>query len=454
MHAHRSHGVLRHPACSDGVKINIGQAFRVAHPSRPRPAEDREITSYVELTKGKHAVGADVNKGIWAYREIDEPGQPFKRRPAVILHSNPFKEGTEATPWVDVIEPNAGYAIYNGDNRSSAQDPFGARGNSLLQKLAPFFIDPEKRKFAPPVLLFVQREIRGNRKGFREFCGYGIPTHYMFRTQRERKSGRYFTNLAVGLTLFGLEAENEKFEWAWIDARRDGSLSADTVLAYAPVAWKLWVRKGSRVLERCRRHIVRRHIISIHEQLASGRDQQLLDRVIRYFARNRHAFEGLASLITQRVLGRRCRRGWVTKRSADGGIDFICRLDLGSEFSRAPLVVLGQAKCQGIRSSIGGRDLARLVARLQRGWLGVFVTTGVFSPAAQKELDEDKYPLLLINGQRLARELRLLLSEEGITLDELLKQAVEWYDTHLQPFEPIRILDETLLATMVETGNK
>ncbi len=117
-------------------------------------------------------------------------------------------------------------------------------------------------------------------------------------------------------------------------------------------------------------------------------------------------------------------------------------------------MVLGQAKCQGIRSSIGGRDLARLVARLQRGWLGVFVTTGVFSPAAQKELDEDKYPLLLINGQRLARELRLLLSEEGITLDELLKQAVEWYDTHLQPFEPIRILDETLLATMVETGNK
>jgi len=442
---------------SDSVKIKIGQVFRVMHPSRTASAGVEGIGDYARLTKGRHGVSADVNKGIWGYREVDEPGQSFRRRPAVLLHSNPFKEGTEASPWVDVIRPDAGYAIYNGDNRRSTQNPFQTRGNALLQQLTSFYSDPERRRFAPPVLLFVQCDIDGNRKGFREFCGYGIPVQQMFRTQREQKSGRYFVNVAVELTLFSLEHENEEFDWAWIDARRDGSANADSVLKLAPAAWKLWVREGGAALERCRRHIIRRRIMSVSDQLPLGRESQLLTRVIAYFSKDRHSFEGLASLIAQRVLGMRCRRGWVTKRSGDGGVDFVCRLDLGdldSDFSRAPVVVLGQAKCQGIKRSIGGKDLARVVARLQRGWLGVFVTTGVFSEAAQKELDEDKYPLILINGQRFARELRLLLSEEGISLEDLLRREVTWYDKNLQPFEASRILDETLLGTSVEAPGR
>jgi hypothetical protein len=369
----------------------------------------------------------------------------------VFLHSNPFKEGTEASPWVDIIEPDAGYAIYNGDNRKCTQHPFQARGNTLLQQMSVFYSDPTRRKFAPPVLLFVQRDIDGNRKGFREFCGYGVPSELMFRTQREQKSGQYFTNIAVELTLFSLEHENEEFNWAWIDARRDGSLTADGVLRLAPAAWKLWVRHGVSALDKCRRRIVRRRIVSVREQLSYPEgDRENLEALTRFFAKDQYAFEGLASLIAQRIVGRGCRRGWVTKRSGDGGIDFVCRLDIGSEFSSAPVVVLGQAKCLASRTAIGGRDLARVVARLQRGWLGVFVTTGVFSEPAQKELDEDKYPLILINGQRLARELRVLLNERGSTLEELLRQEVDWYHKRLRAFEPSRILDESVLAAIVE----
>jgi restriction endonuclease Mrr len=90
------------------------------------------------------------------------------------------------------------------------------------------------------------------------------------------------------------------------------------------------------------------------------------------------------------------------------------------------VVVLGQAKCLTTDGSVGGRDLARLVARLQRGWFGVFVTTGVFSTAAQQELYEDRSPVVLINGKRLARELRLILNTEGATLAQLLEREREW----------------------------
>lgn len=328
--------------------------------------------------------------------------------------------------------------------------PFQTRGNALLTRIQDFYANSIIRKFAPPILIFTQREIKGNRTGYREFSGYGIPTRYMLVSQREKISERYFTNLVIEISLFRLDTENEVFDWEWIDRRRDGTLDADSVLKSAPSAWNLWVREGEAAIEKCRRRTARRRIYDKKEQLEYAEaDKTLLREVERYYAASPHAFEGLASLLAERVIGHGCKRGWVTKRCADGGVDFVCRLDLGSEFSSVPVVVLGQAKCQ---ESVGGKDLARLVARLQRGWVGVFVTTGVFSKAAQQELCEDRYPVVLINGKRLARELRILMNTEGITLAELLERERQWYETNLQPLEANRILDSVFFGTRVEFG--
>jgi hypothetical protein len=432
------------------MKIRVGQVFRVSHrPENCTPDSKQTCACYIELTAGKHSSAADVQKGIWAYKDVGEAGQLFRRIPAILLHSNPLKEGSEVAPWVDIIESDLGYAIYNGDNRKSSLRPFDTRGNALLSHVQSFYADPALRKFAPPVLLFTQREIDSNRKGYREFSGYGVPTHYMLVSQREKDSDRYFTNLMVELALFRLDLENEIFDWNWIDCRRNATLTADEVLNSAPSAWKLWVREGEAALEKCRRRVARHRVTSTREQMDySEKDKALVSEVAAYFATCPHAFEGLASLIAERVIGRNCKRGWVTKRSVDGGVDFVCRLDLGASFSRVPVVVLGQAKClSSLSSSVSGRDIARLVARLQRGWIGVFVTTGVFSRSVQEELYEDKYPVIMINGKRLATELRLLLEQEGVSIAELLKQEKNWYENNLQPLEASRILDDTIFGT-------
>lgn len=439
------------------MKISIGQVFRVSHrPESSMLVSTQAFASYIELTAGKHSSAADVQKGIWAYKDVREQGQPFRRIPAILLHSNPLKEGSEVTPWVDIVEPELGYAVYNGDNRKSLVPPFEARGNALLSYAQSYYADPALRKFAPPVLLFTQREVGGNRKGYREFSGYGVPTHYMLVSQREKDSDRYFTNLVVELALFRLDYENELFDWNWIDCRRNGNLTVDEILESAPSAWKLWVREGEAALERCRRRVARHRVVSTSEQLDySDKDKALVSEVAGFYATCPHAFEGFASLIAQRVIGQNCKRGWVTKRSVDGGVDFVCRLDLGAGFSRVPVVVLGQAKCLGsLSSSVSGRDIARLVARLQRGWIGVFVTTGVFSRSVQEELYEDKYPVVMINGKRLATELRLLLEQEGVTLTELLHREKAWYEENLQPLEASRILDDTIFGTRVAFDTK
>jgi len=434
------------------MKIRIGEVFRVSRVRDVAPAPGG-TRSYLDLTRGSHGTSADVNKGIWAYKDISEVGEDRPRTPAVLLHSNPFKEGSDVSPWIDVVEPDLGYAFYNGDNRSSGRPPAEAPGNALLFRLQSMYTDPARRKYAPPVLLFTQEQAAGRRKGYRSFSGYGIPTRYMVVSQRERGTNRYFTNLAVELSLFRLEAEDEKFDWGWIDKRRDAVLTADAVLRSAPLAWRTWVVEGEPAIEKCRRRVARHRVVSKESQLDFPEgDRALLEEVAARFSDDPHAFEGLASLVAQRVIGHGCRRAWVTRRSADGGVDFVCRLDVGSEFSRMAAVVLGQAKCVAPASSVSGRDLARLVARLQRGWFGVFVTTGVFSPATQQELYEDRYPVVLINGKRLARELRTLLVFEGASLLDLLERERRWYELNLRSLDPTRALDDLMFNQQLTVG--
>src|SRR4051812_32784065 len=102
------------------MKIRIGEVFRVSR--TPAHATSSASRSYLELTRGRHGTSADVNKGIWAYKDVTEPSDGRRRTPAILLHSNPFKEGSESTPWVDIVEADLGYAFYNGDNRTSGQN--------------------------------------------------------------------------------------------------------------------------------------------------------------------------------------------------------------------------------------------------------------------------------------------------------------------------------------------
>jgi hypothetical protein len=382
---------------------------------------------------------------MFYYEQFAELGEAFARVPAFIFHSNPYKRGAEVTPWVDIVEPDEGYCLFHGDNRKAGALPLSSRGNARFAEYLDFYTDPRKRKFAPPILVFEQAEYRGMRRGYRQFSGFGIPARYALATQKGPRA-EYFTNLVIELVLFRLDQENEVFSWDWIDNRRDRNMNADAALRFAPASWKEWVRLGDLAVDKCRRFVARQTTVRPSEQIAvSGQERELLNQVCTYYRRKKHDFEGIASFVAQRVLGGQCRRGWVTKRSGDGGVDFVCRLDVGDpadRLSRTSAVVLGQAKCVGPKSEIGGHALARVVARLQRGWIGVFVTTGAFSRAAQAELAQDKYPVVLINGRRLARVLVEVTTQERLTVRELLDRESDWYARHMTNASPTRILED------------
>jgi hypothetical protein len=110
---------------------------------------------------------------------------------------------------------------------------------------------------------------------------------------------------------------------------------------------------------------------------------------------------------------------------------------IGEGFGRA------QIECETPRSPTNGLDVAGTVARLRRGWIGVYVTTSFFSDRTQQEVIDDRYPILLINARRLAEEVRAAAVERGDDrLDALLDEIVDTHGTLTDISDPGQVLFE------------
>ena len=119
--------------------------------------------------------------------------------------------------------------------------------------------------------------------------------------------------------------------------------------------------------------------------------------------------------------------GWITQKSGDRGIDFVARLDFSSHMSALKIVILGQAKCEKPNVPTNGVHIARTVARLKRGWFGVYVTTSFFSKSVQLEVMDDQYPIMLICGKKLAETVGKILFKRGISLEDFLEELDQTY---------------------------
>lgn len=221
----------------------------------------------------------------------------------------------------------------------------------------------------------------------------------------------------------------------------------------APAAWKQWIKEGPIALERVRRRVLRAQISSTANQLprSSSPEETTRDLVYRRYYLRRTWFENVASYVVSSYLRRHFtnyREGWVTPEGSDAGIDFVGRIDLGINFARTQLVVLGQAKCEKPSEPTSGTHIARTVARLRRGWIGAYVTTSYFSESVQREVAADDYPLLMINGMDLARELLSSASEEGFpTVEGLLDFIDARRESMIARRRPEEILRDSVIGS-------
>lgn len=407
---------------------------------------DRTKSTDSELVDGLpnfwHATRSDGLTRPQLERGISPIARAGERVPAVLISSSPHKAGSLTTPWEDRFEPDRGRVRYYGDSRADLPRSPHTPGNLVLlrtfsQQCSPEF---EVRAAAPPLLLFRRRG-----KGFVEFQGVGVIEELRLVTQVEPKSGTPFTNFVAGIVVLDQSAEGEVLDWDWISARRDPERLDTDCLKLAPESWRTWTRDGASALPRLRRSIARMSIVRKEDQLpprGSKADKVLL-AVMEFYKERKAHFEALAEVIAARVLSGETpgtyRMGWITSRGHDHGTDFVGRIDVGTGFSGTSLVVLGQAKCE--RAATSGRDIARTVARLQRGWIGCYVTTSYFSPSVQIEIAEDEFPLVLIHGKRVAEEVLGIMMEDGSSsVTDLLEKIDGTYRARISDRRPDEIL--------------
>lgn len=403
---------------------------------------------------------AQLDHGIDPLTRVNATGGP--RRPAIMIASKPHRAGSDWTPWHDELDPFAGHVRYFGDNKANyREDPSTTSGNrAVLEQFRLHTSDSrEERSAAAPLLIFEGLVHEGREKGFWRFLGLGVLERAERVTQLDRL-GRIFTNYAFDCALLDLSQENLGLSWEWIAARRDPTWSTEAALALAPSAWRRWVDQGSAVIDRVRQSVARNRVLEPSEQRpdAGSPADIALKAVISHYKTGytwtgvgEHRFEGMASEITGGYLGEtgRYRRGWITKRAGDGGVDFVGRLDLGSTESGLKLVVLGQAKCRGGASpATGALDIARTVARLDRGWVGAFVTTGYYTVEAQREVISDRFPMMLINGKQVGDMIVLNAARRGVGVVEYIHQIDSEYDGLLSSRQPAEILAEGLPGSL------
>ena len=429
-------------------KLQIGQIFRTARPYKKDPEVIDGFVNHFAATYTPNQKLALLDSGINTMAPLQ--AVDGARRPAILIRSTPHKIGSHDTPWQDTFDVSNGHIHYYGDNKLPGKPAGSPSGNKALLEAfdAHTATDAKDRLGAPPLIFYRTVPVRGKQKGYIEFNGFGIIRDVQLITQYDRAKNRTFSNYAFNFTVFALKAEDEEFDWGWISARRDKTLSLKQTNALAPASWQQWVKDGARSLEKCRRRVSKLVTLSTAEQqpAKASKEYSTLRDIYSYYDGRKARFEALAAIVTEHVIqenGGDYRMGWITAATSDGGADFYGRLDVGSGFGQAKLIVLGQAKCEGLSSPTGGNHIARTVARLRRGWMGVYVTTSYFSEAVQREIIEDEYPILLINGLKIAQTVLSIIHGGAYTsVQNFLQEVDSQYEEMVRNRRPEELLLE------------
>ena len=410
--------------------------------ARPKSVEPTVIGTYANI----YAATAFSGGKLLPFDSGINPIAPVgavdgKRIPAIVIASSPHKVGRAETPWQDTFEPDRGYVRYFGDNKTPGADPAASKGNRLL--LEQFALHSaakiELRRRAVPLIFFRRTTVDGQPKGYPRFNGFGIIRRAELVVQLDA-SGSSFSNYMFEFVVFTVAPEHEVFNWEWINARRNTGMTTKQTEQTAPRSWRVWVKSGEASLPHVRRDVQRARISRAIDQLPDrgSAGDKLLHDLHKHYEGKGAMFEPIAAWITERRItgeGIYHHHG-VTRASGDRGFDFVGTLELGKGFGAVSLVVLGQAKCESPSTPTNAVHIARTVARLRRGWLGVFVTTSYFSRSIQEEILEDKYPIFLINGRAIAEELHAFLLERKIELPEALAEIEAAYGTLTEVTDP------------------
>lgn len=321
--------------------------------------------------------------------------------------------------WPDTIHLSSGRFTYYGDNRTPGKElhDTSKRGNVLLRDVFENLHSPmPQREMIPPFLVFTRFPTANSRHSvqFRGLAvpGYpGIPATEDLMAVWKTTNGQRFQNYRAEFTILDVP----KVDREWItDLSKSNPLSNN-----APPVWRDWIEKGVyRPLEAPPTTKIR----TVEEQEPQNELQRRILRVIwNHFKQADRQFEYFAAYVFS-LVDQRVQIDDVTRRSSDGGRDAVGRYLFGLKADPvfAEFSLEAKCYCPGLdgenRTTVGVKELARLISRLRHRQFGVLVTTSAVGRQAYSEIREDRHPIIVISGNDLSQ----ILIDKGYSTEGLM----------------------------------
>lgn len=295
--------------------------------------------------------------------------------------------------WPDRIDTETGIFTYFGDNKKPGHELHDTPrfGNLLLRDMFEHAHGSKNdRAQAPPVLIFA------NTGTWRDvqFLGLAAPGAQNLDANSDlvgvwkTKSGKRFQNYDAKFTIL----EHQVIPRSWIDDVKNG----DTLSSSCPAVWRAWVEKGIYRPLKAARSVEYRSPAEQLPQTAQGKS--IIGEIVSHFQEDHYRFEACAAKIAELMLPNVASID-LTRRVRDGGRDAIGKYRIGDGPSSVLVEFSLEAKCYGEKSSVGVKDLSRLISRLRHRQFGVLVTTSHVALQAYKEIKGDGHPIVIIAAQ-------------------------------------------------------
>lgn len=307
-------------------------------------------------------------------------------------------------PWEDIVDYSTGTIYYWGDAKFDDSKSYtDYRGNKNLQRVFDGVLENRLTEI-PPILHFSKVA-----SGIVKFNGLCVLKNLELTWFQDK--GNPVKNYRAELTILDIE----KVQIDWLHNRVECN-DWQSMHIKAPEVWQDYLKGNTRKLD-----VWSKSILDKSEQLPPEVSPAavLLNRLHQLSPTEFEAvvvelFRNL-SHVNHKIVR--------TRPTADGGFDFHGQFSIPYPV-KYEIEFLGEAKKFARDTAVQPKHISRLVARLNRGQFGIFVTTSYYTRQTQREVIEDGYPVRLFSGNDLVNILQELRLVENGTIKENWLQTI------------------------------
>nr|WP_321297094.1 restriction endonuclease [uncultured Sphaerochaeta sp.] len=339
-----------------------------------------------------------INGGIRKVNRTDG-----SKKPAYVVLYTSMQE----LEWPDYLDEETGVFRYYGDNRESGKDILDTilKGNALLEDTFLKLHSSQDLTDIPPFFIFK----KGGKGRDAQFLGLAAPGNPRISPDKDlvafwrTMNGNRFQNYEAYFTI--LDTKNDLISREWLTA-----LIYDHAnnLRCAPKVWKDFINNGREGITPLKAKRILK-IPNKYEQLQSDNEGIACLQAIRnVYADNPFGFERCAVDIVSKMDTHFVHFD-LTRPWRDGGRDALgyYSIQTGGKANHPLRIDCAlEAKCYSPDTSVGVRQMSRLISRIRYRQFGIMVTTSFVDSQAYKEVVEDGHPILIVTASDIGTILR------------------------------------------------